>query len=188
MDDEDMDEQFQMILQEERYDSFDFSDKARYDFEKKQVQEQIDLQKALNIAIKAHKGQVDKAGVDYINHPVYLALQMNTAQEKMVALLHDVLEDSDLYTYEDLCNIFGYEEEIADSVLVLTHKKSETYFDYIRYIKVYGNIPLKVKIADLKHNMDLSRLPNVTDKDLSRMKRYEKALKILTSKGEQNNG
>lgn len=146
-----------------------------------EIQEQQDLQKALNIAIKAHKGQLDKAGIDYINHPVYIALQMITAQEKMVALLHDVLEDSNLYTYEDLCNIFGYEESVAESVLVLTRQKSETYFEYIQRIKIYGGIPVKVKIVDLKHNLNLSRLSEVTDKDLSRMKRYEKALKILTT-------
>lgn len=134
------------------------------------------IQNALNMAIKAHKGQVDKAGVDYINHPVYLALHMNGVTEKATALLHDVLEDSDLFTFEDIEKTCGI--DVADAVMCLTRQKNEKYFDYIKRVKT-NFVATNVKIADLHHNMDITRIKNPTEKDYQRVSKYKKAYAYL---------
>lgn len=137
------------------------------------------VQKALFMSINAHKGQLDKGGIDYINHPIYLALLMDNPLEQVVALLHDVLEDSNLYTYNDLCIIFN--SFIADTIKLLTHMKDISYFDYIQMIKNSNNeIAIKVKLADLKHNSDISRIICPTIKDNERIKKYQKAIEILS--------
>jgi len=134
------------------------------------------VEKALQMAIKAHTGQVDKAGQPYINHPVYLALQMRDATEQATALLHDVLEDSNMFTFEDIETACG--SDVADAVLCLTHKEHENYFDYIKRVKT-NSVSTFVKIADLHHNMDLSRISNPTEKDKQRVLKYEKAYAYL---------
>lgn len=135
------------------------------------------VNKALLIAISAHKDQFDKSGIPYINHPVFVALNMESDEEKAAALLHDTLEDSD-YTAEMLLSE-GIPQNVVNAVILLTRHKDEDYFDYVK--KVEKNpISKKVKIADLKHNMDLSRLPQTTEKDLKRLEKYKKALEYLT--------
>ena len=133
------------------------------------------LELALSVAKEAHAGQVDKAGVDYIDHPTAVAEKVAAEDEKIVALLHDTLEDTDL-TYDSIRDLFG--ETVADAVRTMTHRDDEDYFDYIRRVK-QNPISRAVKIADLDHNMDLSRLPRITDKDLKRVEKYRKALAIL---------
>lgn len=133
---------------------------------------------ALEIATKAHRGQVDKGGVEYINHPLTVASLVNTENEKIVALLHDTIEDSTI-TEQDLVN-FGFSNEIVKSVKLLTHKKNVPYFEYLKPIK-QNKIARNVKIADLIHNSDLSRLKVITQKDLERNKKYKKALEFLKS-------
>lgn len=131
---------------------------------------------ALKIAMDAHKGQVDRAGAPYILHPLTVASHMDTEAGFVTALLHDVMEDSD-YTEADL-NAAGIPYEILEALRLLTHDKNEPYLDYIRRIK--GNdLARMVKLADLQHNMDLSRLPEVTEKDLERVEKYKKAVSIL---------
>lgn len=134
-----------------------------------------DYELALKIATTAHKGKVDKAGVDYINHPIAVASTLSGEKEKVVALLHDVCEDSDVQiaTIRDL---FG--DEIADAVDCMTHAKGESYEAYIRRIAL-NEIATNVKLADLTHNMDLTRMPEVTDKDLKRVEKYKKAYSFL---------
>ena len=127
------------------------------------------------IAMLAHKGQKDKAGVDYINHPRTVASFVSSNKEKILANLHDVVEDTDL-TIEDLCPIFG--SEICDALRLLTHDNKIPYFDYIRNIKT-NPLATSVKLADLKHNSDLSRITNPSNKDFDRIKKYEKAKNIL---------
>lgn len=137
------------------------------------------IQQALCYAIRAHKGQIDKGGNDYINHPVYLALQMNEPVEKVVALLHDVMEDSNVLTYDDVYHLFN--PFIADTLKLLTHIKGIKYFDYIQEIKNSNNeVAIKVKLADLKHNSDISRISCPTSKDNERIEKYQKAIKILS--------
>ena len=132
---------------------------------------------ALSIAKKAHKGQYDKAGVDYIEHPLFVASQVDTQEEKAVALLHDVLEDS-LYTAEEL-KLAGLPETVVTAVQVLTKKKGQNYHQYLELVKS-NPIACCVKLADLKHNSDLSRLATITEKDLERFEKYKKAINYLS--------
>ena len=132
--------------------------------------------KAMKLAYKAHEGQVDRSGVPYIFHPIHLAEQMETEDEICTALLHDVAEDSDC-TIEDLKKE-GFSADTIEALRLLTHEKSVPYMDYIAALK--GNpIARKVKLADLAHNSDIGRLAIVTDKDLKRMEKYQKARNLL---------
>lgn len=133
---------------------------------------------ALAIAKKAHAGQVDKAGVDYIQHPLYVASQVNTEQEKAVALLHDVIEDSDI-TAADLF-ASGLSNEVVPAVQILTKKKGQSYQEYLGKVKS-NNLARVVKLADLKHNSDLSRLKSVTNTDYERVKKYKNAIYYLST-------
>ena len=135
------------------------------------------LELALSIATGAHKGQFDKAGVDYIEHPIYVASQVDTEEEKAVALLHDVIEDSP-FTAEELL-LAGLPETVVTAVQILSKKKGQDYQTYLENVK---SNPLAriVKLADLKHNSDLSRLSSVTDKDLERLEKYKKAIDYLS--------
>jgi (p)ppGpp synthase/HD superfamily hydrolase len=131
---------------------------------------------AVILACQAHEDQVDKGGNPYILHPLRIAQQMQTSEERIVAMLHDVIEDTDIplqYLRDE-----GYSDTIVEAIDALTRRDGETYMDYIRRAK-QNPIARKVKIADIKDNMDLSRIPEPTEKDLQRMKRYEKALKVL---------
>ena len=133
---------------------------------------------ALAIARKAHAGQVDKAGVDYIQHPLYVASQVKTEQEKAIALLHDVLEDSDI-TVADLL-AYGLSNEVVTAVQTLTKKKGQSYQDYLGKVKS-NNLARVVKLADLKHNSDLSRLKTVSNTDYERVKKYKNAIRYLST-------
>lgn len=121
------------------------------------------LELALSIATKAHRGQFDNVGIDYIEHPIFVASQVDSEEEKAVALLHDVIEDSSV-TAEELLNA-GLPETVVTAVQILSKKKGQ---DYQTYLKTVKSNPLAraVKLADLKHNSDLSRLETITDKDL----------------------
>lgn len=132
---------------------------------------------ALKIATEAHKGQVDKAGVPYINHPLTVASLVDTEEEKIVALLHDTIEDTSI-TEQDLLN-YGFSNKIVEAVKLLTHNKNVPYMDYVAKIKD-NELARKVKIADLTHNSDLSRLKEITEKDKKRYEKYQKALLYLS--------
>lgn len=132
--------------------------------------------KALLIAVDAHANQKDKAGMPYILHPFHIAEQMNTQDETCVALLHDVIEDTPM-TLEELSNVFP--KEIINAIGALTRKENEKYFDYIERVK-QNELAKKIKIEDLKHNLDENRFAGL-DVELrdSLKKRYLKALSIL---------
>ena len=134
-------------------------------------------QQALAIAEDAHKGQVDKAGVDYIQHPLFVASLVEGELAKTVALLHDVVEDS-AWTLEDLRKE-GLPEEVVQAVGILTKKRNENYEEYILRVK-QNPLARQVKLADLQHNSDLSRLANVTDRDRKRVAKYQKAIAFLS--------
>ena len=138
-------------------------------------QSMVDL--ALSIARKAHEGQLDKAGVDYIEHPIYVASQVDTEEEKAVALLHDVIEDSPV-SAEELLQA-GLPETVVTAVQVLTKKKEQDYQTYLETVKK-NPLARVVKLADLKHNSDLSRLSSITEKDRERLKKYKKAIDFLS--------
>ena len=131
---------------------------------------------ALKLCFEAHKEQVDKSGMPYVFHPFHLAEQMNTEETTIVALLHDLVEDTD-YTIEDLIDM-GFDKSITDAIALMTHADNVAYMDYVRAIKD-NPIAKTVKLADLKHNSDLTRLETVDEKALSRREKYLKAIAIL---------
>ena len=139
--------------------------------------EQSMFELALSIAKKVHEGQYDKAGVVYIKHPLFVASLVDMQEEKAVALLHDVLEDSP-YTAEELI-LAGLPETVVTAVQVLTKKKGQDYQQYLELVKS-NPIARCVKLADLKHNSDLSRLATITEKDLERFEKYKKAIAYLS--------
>ena len=132
---------------------------------------------ALQIAQKAHAGQVDKAGKDYILHPMTVASYMDTDVEKTIAYLHDVLEDTDV-TVDALRKIFP--NEIVDTLITLTHRKDESYFEYIQRVSK-SKLAKKVKVADLLHNLDITRIKEPTKQDYERLEKYKKAILYLTT-------
>ena len=132
--------------------------------------------KALKLCFEAHKEQVDKSGMPYVFHPFHLAEKMTDEATTVVALLHDVVEDTEL-TFEDL-EKQGFGEEIISALKLLTHNDDTPYMDYVAKIKT-NKIATAVKLADLRHNSDLSRLDTVDEKALKRKEKYEKAIKIL---------
>lgn len=131
---------------------------------------------ALCIAQQAHEGQTDKAGQPYINHPMHVAAAVESDEEKAVALLHDVVEDSNI-TLDDL-RTQGLPEAVVDAVGAMTKRDGEDYVCYLRRVKD-NPIARVVKIADMEHNSDLSRIPNQTAKDRARVDKYKKGLTIL---------
>lgn len=133
--------------------------------------------KALKISFTAHKDQLDKSGIPYVYHPFHLAEQMNDEDTTIVALLHDVVEDTDI-TFDDLSNM-GFSFKIIEALKLLTHKRDVPYMEYVKNIKK-NPIASAVKIADLKHNSDLSRLDIIDEKALTRKEKYIKAIAILT--------
>ncbi|MBI3899003.1 MAG: GTP pyrophosphokinase [Gammaproteobacteria bacterium] len=134
------------------------------------------LEAALQLALVAHKGQKDKAGQPYILHPLRLMLKLQHENERIVALLHDVVEDSNI-SLDDLRR-HGFSDDLVAAVDCLSRKSGESYDDFIQRI---SNSPLaiKVKIEDLKDNLDLTRLDDIHENDLSRLKKYHVALKYL---------
>ena len=135
------------------------------------------LKCAMQIAENAHANQIDKAGQPYINHPIAVANKLNGEIEKIVALLHDVVEDS-ATTLEDIRKA-GFDEYVVKALDCITKRKGESYDDYLLRVK-NNDIAKMVKLADLSHNMDMSRLPSLTDKDLERLKKYEYAVSVLS--------
>ncbi len=132
--------------------------------------------KALKLCFEAHKDQVDKSGLPYVFHPFHLAEQMETEETTIVALLHDVVEDTP-YTLSDL-EKEGFDKEIIDALALLTHDDDTPYMDYVRAIRD-NPIAKAVKLADLRHNSDLTRLDVVDEKALTRREKYLNAIKLL---------
>ena len=139
---------------------------------------QSQSEKAYEIAKKAHLGQIDKAGEDYIKHPEKVASFVKTDEEKAVAYLHDVIEDTEL-TLEDL-NKYDFSKEVLEAVDIITKKRGEDYQSYLNSVKK-NKLARAVKLADLRHNSDLTRLIKVTEKDIKRKEKYQKAIDFLNS-------
>ncbi len=138
--------------------------------------ESAQVQKAYAIAAAAHAGQVDKAGADYINHPLTVASFVETDEEKIVALLHDVVEDTAV-TLRDLRDA-GFSEAVVHAVDCVTKRAGEALQDYLLRVKS-DPLATSVKLADLRHNSDLSRLAAPTEKDLARAERYRAEIAFL---------
>ena len=134
------------------------------------------IKKASQIAFEAHKSDMDKGGYPYIMHPLYLAFQMGDEDSVCVALLHDVIEDhGDKYSFNYLEQL-GFNENIINALKLLTHEKDVPYMDYIARIKT-NTIATKVKIADLKHNLDSTR---IGEKHFYKEEIYKQALDYLS--------
>lgn len=132
--------------------------------------------KALKLSFEAHQNQVDKSGMPYVFHPFHLAEQMEDENTTIVALLHDVVEDTDI-GFDDLYKM-GFSQTVIEALKLLTHDDNEPYEDYIDRIKK-NEIAKVVKLADLRHNSDLSRLDNVDEKALKRAEKYKKSINTL---------
>lgn len=140
--------------------------------------ESKEIEKAYLIAKSAHKGQLDKGGQDYINHPLAVASFVTTEDEKIVALLHDVVEDTPI-TLQNL-HEQGFSDYIVKAVDCLTKRDGEPLEAYLERVKS-NTLAITVKIADLTHNSDLSRIPQPTEKDYKRAERYQKEIAFLKS-------
>lgn len=134
--------------------------------------------KALRVCFQAHKEQVDKTGMPYVFHPFHLAEQMEDEISTACALLHDVVEDTDL-TLQDLRSM-GFPEEVLEVLALLTHGEGVPYMDYVKRISVHP-VAKRVKIADLLHNSDTTRLDTVDEAARQRGEKYKQALALLRS-------
>lgn len=137
------------------------------------------LEKSIIIATKAHSGQFDKGGSPYILHPLRVMLSLDNDEDRIVGILHDVLEDTSITLQHLEDNGFLGEIEILDALVSITRKSNESYKDFILRVKL-NPIALRVKLADLKDNMNISRINNPTEKDFARIEKYKKAYKLLT--------
>ena len=129
--------------------------------------------KAINLIYEKHNGQVDKAGLPYVLHPVHVAESMDDELSTTVALLHDIVEDTDM-TFEELLKE-GFPLEVVETLKYLTHEDNVDYYEYIKNISTNA-VATKVKLSDLKHNSDLSRLDVVTERDIDRANKYKNCI------------
>ena len=140
----------------------------------------IILDRSKEIAKAAHEGQVDKAGKPYIEHPMRVMKMGKTVEEKIAGVLHDVVEDSE-WTFEML-EKEGIPKDVMDALRCVTKlSEDEDYDHFIARVKT-NPLAVKVKLNDLKDNMDITRLDQVTEKDLARLNKYIRAYKQLTAK------
>lgn len=138
------------------------------------------LNKAIDIARKAHEGQVDKAGQPYMGHPLRVMSMGATDEEKIVGVLHDVIEDSD-WTFERL-TAEGFSAEVVDALRCVSKlSESEPYDKFIQRVRT-NPLAVKVKMNDLTDNMDIRRLAYISEKDVKRLRKYLKAYKLLLGK------
>ncbi len=135
--------------------------------------------KAMKLCFEAHKDQVDKSGMPYVFHPFHVAEQMKDEVTMIVALLHDVVEDTD-YTLDDIAAM-GFGQDVVEALTLMTHDKNVPYLDYVAKIKD-NPVARAVKLADLAHNSDPTRLDVIDEKAKERLDKYQKAIAILKSK------
>ena len=136
----------------------------------------MNIERAIEIAVSAHKGQVDKSGAPYILHPLRIMFSLKSEEEKIVGVLHDVVEDSD-WSFEDLIKE-GYSENVIRGLKSVTKIEGEDYDSFVR--RAYSDpIGRNVKIADVTDNLDIKRIDEPTERDFKRLKKYRKALKFL---------
>ncbi|MFB0830255.1 guanosine-3',5'-bis(diphosphate) 3'-pyrophosphohydrolase [Brevibacillus laterosporus] len=138
---------------------------------------------AVLLATKAHANQQDKGGQPYILHPLRVMMYMPSDEARAVAVLHDVLEDTDV-TVDDL-RVAGFPKEVVEAVMILTKNPREEYDSYIMRVK-QNQLARAVKIADIKDNLDLTRIAEPTEDDVARIEKYKRALKELEADDENN--
>lgn len=140
--------------------------------------------KAIKLMFEAHKNQVDKSGIPYVFHPWHVAESMQDEDSVVVALLHDVVEDTNI-TIDDLKKE-GFNSKVIEALEKMTHNKNTDYYEYIKTIGS-NELATKVKIADLMHNMDYTRLEIIDKKAEEKLKKYKKSLNYLLSINDKNN-
>lgn len=129
------------------------------------------LEEAIRLAVNYHAGQKDKSGEPYILHPLRLMLQMKTEEEMIIAVLHDIVEDSEI-NLQDIEEMFG--SKIRDAVDAVTRRKDESYNDLLERVTM-NKKAIKIKMKDLEDNINILRLKEVKEKDLQRVKKYHAA-------------
>ena len=152
----------------------------------------MNLEKAIKIAVEAHTGQVDKGGNPYILHPLRVMLSLDTEEERIVGVLHDVVEDCEGWTWERLREQ-GCSDEIIEALKSVSktpeeekqfkkmddpNEKLDHYLEFIKRAK-FNKIGRNIKAADIKDNLDISRIDDITASDIDRLNRYKAALKLL---------
>ena len=138
----------------------------------------MNLERAIQIAVEAHAGATDRGGKAYILHPISVMMRCETDEEKVVAILHDVVEDTD-WTFDALRQE-GFSETIIEALKTVTkHSEDEDYDEFIQR-SLKNEIGRKVKIADLRENLDVTRIGELSKKDVERINKYKRALKTLT--------
>ena len=136
------------------------------------------LERAIAIAAAAHEGQVDKGGAPYILHPLRVMLRVNTLEERIVAVLHDVVEDCGI-SFDDLRNE-GFSETVLMAIASVTKVPDESYEEFVERV-AQNPIGRVVKLADLEENSDLSRIAQPSWEDLERVEKYRRAIGVLRS-------
>ena len=140
----------------------------------------MNLERAIEIAVSAHKGVKDKGGNPYILHPLRVMLTLNSEEEKIVGVLHDVVEDAEDWTFEKLQDE-GFSTQILEGLQSVTKTSEDENYDEFVQRALTNAIGRQVKIADIKDNLDVTRLDILTEKDIKRPQSYKKSLKILQS-------
>ena len=138
----------------------------------------MNLERAIQIAVEAHAGAKDRGGKAYILHPISVMMRCETDEEKIVAILHDVVEDTD-WTFDALRQE-GFSETIIEALKTVTKQSEDEDYDEFIQRSLKNEIGRKVKIADLRENLDVTRIGELTEKDLERINKYKRALKVLT--------
>ena len=153
----------------------------------------MNLERAIKIAVEAHKGQVDKGGNPYILHPLRVMLSLDLEEERIVGVLHDVVEDCKGWSWERLKEQ-GCSDKLIEALKSVSktpdeekqfkemddpNKKMDHYLQFIKRAKA-NKIGRHVKAADIRDNLDISRIDDITERDINRLNRYKKALSILT--------
>lgn len=134
------------------------------------------LERAIEIAAKAHAGQMDKAGQPYVLHPLRMMLAVKTPEARIAAVLHDVVEDTAV-TLKELEGE-GFPAEVLEAVEALTKREGEDYEAFIRRVAP-NPIAREVKLADLRDNSDLKRIAEPTERDRDRIRKYQRAIAYL---------
>ena len=137
------------------------------------------IERSLNIALRAYAGKTDKAGREYIHHPLRVMAKMKTDLEMSVALLHDVIEDSDITAEQLLAE--GIPAEVVEAVVCVSKNENESYQDFVARAKK-NKLAAKIKIADIEDNIDVLRLASLDETDLARIKKYHSAWLFLNDK------
>lgn len=143
----------------------------------------MNLQRAIEIAVEAHRDQSDKAGAPYILHPLRVMMSVDTDEERIVAVLHDVVEDGPGWTFERL-EAEGFPASVIAALRLVTKRPEDQGDDeesYLRFVRrtLPNAVARRVKIADIRDNLNATRLKELTDRDRLRMNRYLAALRVL---------